>query len=87
MRTFWAVAGNALVCALCLAVFSLLNDFSKYIFSLGAFFMGLRFFRNYDTWGVRWAFLGTTVALYFLLSIVYVAIAYVQGWPLPTMSS
>ncbi len=85
MRSFWAVVGYGLACAICLTFFSMIQDLIKYAFSLGAFFLGLRFFRFYETWGVRIAFILTSIALYFVVTVIYTVLAIANGWPIPTM--
>lgn len=79
-----AVMLYGFACAVLLAAFSMTPGMLKFVFSIGAFFLGLRFFNAHDTWGVRLAFIGTAVVLYFVCVVVYTILAYANGWPLPS---
>ncbi|UUZ85825.1 hypothetical protein LJK88_21555 [Paenibacillus sp. P26] len=69
MRTL-AVIGFSLVCAALLSLFAQIQDVFKYIFSLGALFVGIHFFRRYEARGMRIAFIVTTVCFYFIFAVV-----------------
>ncbi|MCZ8511432.1 hypothetical protein O9H85_03045 [Paenibacillus filicis] len=69
MRTL-AVIGFSLVCALLLSLFSQIQDLLRYIFSLGALYAGIQFFRRYEGRGMRIAFVVTTVLFYFAFTVI-----------------
>jgi hypothetical protein len=75
------IVGYSIVCAILLALFSQISDILKYVFSLCALVLGIRFFRNYDTLGHRVAFIALTIVFYFIVNIVYVILALQNGWP------
>lgn len=74
---------HGFACAVLLAAFSMTPGLLKFVFSILAFLLGVRFFGAHDTWGVRLAFIGTSLVLYFVCVILYTVLAYVNGWPLP----
>lgn len=83
MRTFWIMAGYALVAALGLTGFVLVDSLFRYVISLITFLAGLRFFSNHDSWKLRFAFIGLSLALWVVLFIFYFIIGFCQGWPIP----
>lgn len=70
----------AAACGALLTAFSQISDFIKYVFSLGAFLLGLRFFRLYDGKWMRISFIAVAVVLFFVFSLVYVGLAVINGW-------
>lgn len=76
---------NSVVCAICLAAFSMIPGFIKYIFSLTAFFLGLRFFGAHDSWKMKLALIGITIVLFFVFVILYTILAIAYGWYIPTV--
>lgn len=80
-----ALLAYGAACALLLAAFSMIQDFLRYLFSLGAFLLGLRFFGQYETWGMRLGLIGLTLVFYFLFVFLYTVIAYARGWYIPGM--
>jgi hypothetical protein len=70
MRTL-AVIGFSVLCAALLCLFSQIQDLLKYIFSLGALYVGIQFFKRYESRGMRIAFVVTTVLFYFIFAVFY----------------
>ncbi|MDD9270188.1 hypothetical protein ACFPES_24325 [Paenibacillus sp. GCM10023248] len=70
MRILWLFT-YSIVCALLLTFFSNIHDFTKYIFSLGALYLGMRFFRRFEGIGFRIWFIAIAVVLYFIFSLIY----------------
>ncbi|MZQ81669.1 hypothetical protein GQF01_05920 [Paenibacillus sp. 5J-6] len=70
MRFLWLFL-YSLVCAVLLACFSNIHDFTKYIFSLGALYLGMRFFRRFEGLGFRIWFIVIAVILYFMFNLIY----------------
>ncbi|WP_261305920.1 hypothetical protein [Paenibacillus andongensis] len=70
MRFLWLLM-YSLLCAVLLACFSNMHDVTKYIFSLGALYVGMRFFRRFEQIGFRIWFIVISVLLYFIFSLIY----------------
>lgn len=83
MNKYLALFLYSLFCGLLLAAFSLIQDFSKYIFSLAALFAGFKFFRAYESIKLRIAFIILSIVLFFLSMIIFVAVAFAKGWVIP----
>lgn len=77
MRT-WTVIGYSVICAALLLLFSQIQDLLKYIFSLGALYLGIHFFKRYETRGMRIAFVVTTIVLYFVFTVCYAVYIFVK---------
>ncbi|CAG7603800.1 hypothetical protein PAESOLCIP111_00633 [Paenibacillus solanacearum] len=77
----WTVIGYSVICAALLLLFSQIQDFLKYVFSLGALYLGIHFFRRYESRGMRIAFVATSVVLYFVFTIIYAMYLFVQQHP------
>ncbi|WP_336746173.1 hypothetical protein [Paenibacillus sp. y28] len=75
-----AFIGYSLLCSALLAVFVQLHDVSRYLFSLIALLLGVRFFRNYDSMGTRIGFVATVFVLAMLFSLIYSMAAEMNGW-------
>jgi hypothetical protein len=81
LATALRIFGYSFACAVLLALFSQFTDIIKYVFSLFALFLGIRFFRNYETLKQRIAFFAIAIVLYFVVNVVYVVLAFANGWP------
>lgn len=64
-----------------LALFSLIPSMIKYIFSLLAIYIGIRFFRRFETIGLRITFIVLAIILYFLFVIIATMIQYIKDHP------
>jgi len=71
----YSIAGGLL-----LMLFAQIQDIIRYVFSLGAFFLGIHFFKRYESKGMRIAFIVLGVIWYFLFNLIYVFLAYINGW-------
>ncbi|MNY53913.1 hypothetical protein D3C86_1897160 [compost metagenome] len=69
MRFLWLLM-YSLLCAVLLTCFSTIQDFVKYIFSLGALYVGMRFFRRFEQISFRVWFIVISVFFYFLFSLI-----------------
>jgi hypothetical protein len=91
MNKSWSVTGMVILYAaglgLLLLAFTMIQDFFRYLFSLLAFLLALRFFSTYETWGPRIAFIIVSFLFYIIDIIIYTMIAYVNGWPIPGMEA
>ncbi|MUT66833.1 hypothetical protein GOM71_12930 [Paenibacillus sp. NEAU-GSW1] len=59
-----------------LGLFSILTAVVKFIFSLLALFLVLRFFKRYERWGARGAFIATALVFFFIFLVCYSAYFY-----------
>ncbi|TDF98303.1 hypothetical protein [Paenibacillus piri] len=80
---FLIVLGFSVLCAGLLTLFSQIQDLLKYIFSLGALFTGIQFFKKYESRGMRIAFVITTIVLYFIFAVIYAIYLTIKAGPLP----
>jgi lipopolysaccharide export LptBFGC system permease protein LptF len=83
MNKYAAVILYGLLCGAMLTAFSLITDLSKFIFSLVAFFAGIKFFRTYESIKLRVAFVVLSIVFYFLMMIIFTAVAIAKGWIIP----
>lgn len=81
---FLTVLGFSILCAGMLTLFSQIQDLLKYLFSLGALFTGIQFFKRYESRGMRIAFVVTTIVLYFLFAVAYAVYITIKSGTLPT---
>lgn len=70
MRIVWLLA-YSLACAILLTLFSNIQDMFKYVFSLGALFLGIRFFRQFEELRYRIWFFVIAVFFYFVFNVIY----------------
>jgi len=75
---FWLFAYSVLIGAL-LAVFSSLQSFWKFLFSLGALFVGFRFFGRYERFAMRVWLVVLSLFFFFLFTVVLALILYFSG--------
>jgi len=69
------LAGGSLV------IYTLIDSVLKYIFSLIALYIGIRFFRRFETIGVRVAFFILSVLFYFIVLLGYNIFDYINSNP------
>lgn len=77
---FWLI-GYSFVAGLLLAIFAQIEDFIRYLFSLLALYIGIRFFRRFETAGLRIAFFVLAIIVYLLASVIIEAVAYLRDNP------
>ncbi|TBL78341.1 hypothetical protein [Paenibacillus thalictri] len=82
MRTLGIIAFSV-ACALLLTLFSHIQDMMKYIFSLGALYAGIQFFRRYDTKGARIVFVILSIVLYFVFTLIYAFYMFAKTGEIP----
>ncbi|MCP3771765.1 hypothetical protein NLX71_00315 [Paenibacillus sp. MZ04-78.2] len=68
----------SLLCAALLFVFSIIDGVVKFAFSLGAIYVGIQFFKRYETRGPRIAFVLITILFYFIYSVFYAVYLAIQ---------
>ena len=72
------IASSALIGAL-LALFSSLQTFWRIIFSLGALFVGIRFFGKYDRLAMRVWLVVLSLVFFCVFTVILVMILYATG--------
>ncbi|MGO4183392.1 hypothetical protein AB4Z45_24835 [Paenibacillus sp. MCAF9] len=80
--TLWLLMYTFLA-GLLLALFSMISDFYRYLFSLLALYVGIRFFRRFEKLGIRIAFFALSIVFYLLIAVVGAAIIYIRDNPMP----
>ncbi|PZE22517.1 hypothetical protein CBW46_001660 [Paenibacillus xerothermodurans] len=80
---FLTVLGYSVMCAVLLVLFSQIQDLFKYVFSIGALYFGVHFFKRHETRGMRIAFVVTTMVLYFMFALIYAVIVAIRTGLLP----
>ncbi|SFL47576.1 hypothetical protein SAMN03159341_106248 [Paenibacillus sp. 1_12] len=80
---FLVVVVYSLLCAILLSLFSQIQDLLKYLFSLGALYLGIQFFKKHDERWMRITFVILTIILYFLIAVGYAFYRYIQYGDVP----
>ncbi|MCU6795270.1 hypothetical protein OB236_24480 [Paenibacillus sp. WQ 127069] len=83
---FLIVLMYSLLCAVLLNLFSQIQDLLKYLFSLGALYLGIQFFKKHDEKWMRITFVILTIILYFIAAVVYAFYRYLQYGDVPAPS-
>jgi hypothetical protein len=78
--TFWLL-GYTFLAGLMLALFSMLTEIYRYLFSLLALYIGIRFFRRYETIGLRITFFVLAIIFYLLIAVVVAAFVFLRDNP------
>ncbi|CAM3948041.1 hypothetical protein L1N85_00560 [Paenibacillus alkaliterrae] len=78
----WLI-GYTFLAGLMLAIFSMLTEIYKYLFSLLALYIGIRFFRRFETLGMRIAFFVLAIVFYLLIAVIIAAVIYLRDNSLP----
>ncbi|KRE39779.1 hypothetical protein [Paenibacillus sp. Soil522] len=76
--TFWLL-GYTVLAGLMLAIFSMITEFYRYLFSLLALYIGIRFFRRFETLGLRITFFVLSIVFYLLITVIVAAVIYIRG--------
>src|SRR5690606_29042818 len=64
-----------------LALFSTITTFAKYLFSLLTVYIGIRFFRRFETIGLRITFIVLAIAMYFLIVVIIAMFQFIRDNP------
>lgn len=80
--SFWVIL-YAFMAGVSLSLFAQIGDFIKYVFSLLAIYIGIRFFRRFETIGLRVTFIVLSIVFYFLAAICFAMYTYIKENPLP----
>ncbi|MEK8131957.1 hypothetical protein WMW72_29020 [Paenibacillus filicis] len=67
-----------MLCGGLIFIFSVLDDLFKFVFSLGALYIGYQFFIRNDSRGMRIGFVCTAVASYFVYTFFYAIYQFMQ---------
>ncbi|MDQ0059584.1 hypothetical protein [Paenibacillus harenae] len=71
----------SLAAGVLLAAFSFTPGIWKYMFSLLALYLGIRFFRKYDSIGLRIAFFAVAILFYLLAAVIISIVTYMRDNP------
>lgn len=80
--TLWLI-GYTFLAGLLLAIFSMLTEIYKYVFSLLALYIGIRFFRRFESLGLRIAFFALAIFFYLVIAVLVQAVIYLGDNPPP----
>lgn len=80
--SFWVILYSFLA-GVSLALFANIPDLIKYVFSLLALYIGIRFFRRFETVSLRVAFIVLAIVFYFLAALCYAMYVYIKDNPIP----
>ena len=71
----------SLLAGLSLAMFSNIEQFHRYIFSLLALYIGIRFFRSFDRLALRITFIALAIVFFFVTTLIYAMYIFVKEHP------
>lgn len=69
------LAGGSIV------LYTIIDSFIKYLFSLVTLYIGIRFFRKFETIGVRIAFFVVAIVVYFIILLGYNLVDFIKSNP------
>ncbi|WP_175598140.1 hypothetical protein [Paenibacillus luteus] len=81
MKTTLWLLGYSFVTGGLLTAFSLIEGFYRYLFSLLALYIGIRFFRRFETLGLRITFFVVSIVFYLLIAVIVSAVIYIRDNP------
>ncbi|WP_058301646.1 hypothetical protein [Gorillibacterium timonense] len=80
MRKTLEFIGFSFAISVGMSLFILLPGFVRYLFSVGSLYVGFQYFKRNEGWGLRIGMIVTAVILTLLFTVIYVALAYMNGW-------
>ncbi|HTG69638.1 MAG TPA: hypothetical protein VL921_10300 [Candidatus Udaeobacter sp.] len=78
LKTAFWLLGYTFLAGLMLAVFSMITEIYRYLFSLLALYIGIRFFRRFETLGLRITFFVLSIVFYLLITVIVAAVIYMR---------
>lgn len=78
--TLWVLAYSVATAAT-LFMFTQIEAFHKYLSSLLAIYIGLRFFRKFERIGLRITFIALAIVFYFIAAVIYALYVFVKENP------
>lgn len=81
LATVLWVVFYALLAGGSLVLYTLIASFIKYVFSLVTLYIGIRFFRKFETIGVRIVFFILAIIFYFIILLGYNLYDYINSNP------
>ncbi|QGG56767.1 hypothetical protein [Paenibacillus sp. B01] len=82
LKTIAVVAGYGLVGGALLAMFVLIPSVIRFVFSLIALWLGVRFFRSHESLGRRIGFIVAALAFFFLFVLFITMVMFIrEGMP------
>lgn len=83
MHPLVAVSIYGWACGIMLILFTIVPGFTRFLFSLFAFYTGFNFFSKYDEVKYRVILIVLALVIYFFGVMTYVALAIINGWYIP----
>ncbi|REK76399.1 hypothetical protein [Paenibacillus paeoniae] len=81
IKTSLIVMFHALLAGICMAIFTQIDGFVKFLFSLLALYIGIRYFRRFETVGMRVLFFALTLVFCFITILSIVVYRFAQENP------
>ncbi|CAM4284835.1 hypothetical protein FHS16_002257 [Paenibacillus endophyticus] len=78
--TFWLIA-YTFTAGLLITLFTVIEDFYRYLFSLLALYIGIRFFRRFETLGYRITFFVLSIVFFLIFAVFYSMFIYIKDNP------
>lgn len=74
---------SSVLCGTLLGLYSILRFPVSMIASLAVIFIGIRFFKNFESVKMRIGFIASAVVIYFIFIIVLAFVNYIRDHPIP----
>ncbi|QJC52368.1 hypothetical protein HGI30_12900 [Paenibacillus albicereus] len=81
LKTIAAVAGYGVLGGALLAMFVLIPSVLRFVFSLLALWLGVRFFRRHESLGRRIGFVVSALAFFFLFVLFITMVMFIRDMP------
>jgi len=78
LKTAFWMLGYTFLAGLMLAIFSSMTEIYRYLFSLLALYIGIRFFRRFETIGLRITFFVLSIVFYLIIAVVVAAYVFLK---------
>lgn len=78
--TFWLL-GYTFLAGLFLTLFAQISEIYRYLFSLSTLYLGIRFFRKYDTLSLRILFFVLTILFYLFTTVITAIVIFIREHP------
>jgi len=76
--SLWLI-GFAIVTGTLLALYTVISGFVKFVFSLLALYLGIRFFRKFDSIAMRIIYIVCAILFFFIATFIFVAINFYRN--------
>lgn len=79
MKKVLIVLLYSLICGALLAVYTQIQGMLKYIFSIGAIIVGVRFFKNYESLAMRISMILMSIVMFFVVVLIIAIILFARN--------